>query len=277
MSVLPEVPEADAAPDVAAIYAGLREAMGLPLVNLIWRHFATLPGVLPWAWEATRGVLGSDTVAAGSARMAELVRAAPGPGLHALGPALRAMPPDERTLIAAVVRAYNRGNTVNAQVLAAVRRSIASDEVPMRTAALPEAGGRGGGPVAAIPPLPRMDALPGPERAEVAALAALHDPQDAVVPSLYRHLALWPRVLPPLRQALAPMFAEGRIAALRAALLDASEASATLLLPRLSPPGPFPSEHRDAVLRVLALFPGKIIVEMAGIGLLLEAELDQVG
>ena len=42
-----EIREADAPPEVAAIYGRLREAYGLPMTNLIWRHFTTLPGVLP--------------------------------------------------------------------------------------------------------------------------------------------------------------------------------------------------------------------------------------
>ena len=121
-SILPEVHEGDAPPEIAAIYAGLRTAIGVPIVNLIWRHFATLPGVLPWAWETTRGAIGSATVADGSARMVALVREAPGAGLSAVGPALAALPAAERARVADVVRVYNRGNQVNLQVLTAVRR-----------------------------------------------------------------------------------------------------------------------------------------------------------
>jgi hypothetical protein len=274
-SVLPEVHESDAPPEVAAIYAGLRKAIGVPIVNLIWRHFATLPGVLPWAWEATQGVIGSATVAAGSARMVALVREAPGAGLGAVGPALAALSAEERARVADVVRVYNRGNGVNLQVLTAVRRSVAAGGVQAGGGARPEAGGAPATPVvASVPPMPRMEGLPDAVRAEVSALAALHDP-SAPVPSLYRHLALWPGLLPPLRKALAPLFAEGRIGSLRDGLLGVAEESADALVLRLAPPGPFPVEHRDAVLRVLAVFPGKLIAEMAAIGLMLDAELSR--
>ncbi len=275
-SVLPEMHEAEAPPEVAAIYAGLRRAVGVPIVNLIWRHFATLPGVQPWAWEAARGAIGSATVAEGGARMAALVRAAPDLDLTAVGSASRALPAEERARMADVVRVYNRGNRVNLQVVSAVRRLVSSDAPTGR--ARPQAGGEAPTPVAAsVPPLPRMEDLPEAARAEVSALAALHSPSDPVVPSLYRHLALWPGVLPPLREALAPRFAEGRIASLRDALLGVAEESAAALLPRLTPPGPFPAEHRDAVLRVLAAFPGKLIAEMAAVGLMLDAELSRAG
>ncbi len=275
-TVLPEVHEAEAPPGIAAIYAGLREAIGVPIVNLIWRHFATLPGMLPWAWGAARGAIGSTTVAEGSARMVALVRAAPDLGLSAVGPALRALQAEERARVADVVRAYNRGNQVNLQVLSAVGRFIEAGAPAGQ--ATPAHGVAPPAPVAAsIPPLPRMDDLPDAARAEVSALAALHDPSDPVVPSLYRHLALWPDILPPLREALVPRFAEGRIAALRDSLLGVAEESAAALLTHLTPPGPFPAEHRDAVLRVLAVFPGKLIAEMAAVGLVLDAELSRAG
>ncbi|MBD0271400.1 MAG: hypothetical protein ICV73_05670 [Acetobacteraceae bacterium] len=276
-AVLPEVREADAPPDVAAIYAGLRGAVGVPIVNLIWRHFATLPGVLPWAWEAARGAIASATVAEGRARQAEIVRAAPGLDLSAVGSALLGLPAMERARVAQVVRVYNRGNGTNLQVLSAVRRLIAAGVTVGWARPVP-----GGAPPAApiagsIPALPRMEDLPEAVRGEVSALAALHDPPDPVVPSLYRHLALWPDLLPPLRGALAPRFSDGRIASLRASLLNAAEESAAALLPCLTPPGPFPAEHRDAVLRVLAAFPGKLIAEMAAVGLALDAELTRAG
>lgn len=274
-AALPELHEAEAPPEVAAIYAGLREAMGVPVVNLIWRHFATLPGVLPWAWEATRGVIGSATVAEGAERMAALlVRAASGADVSVVGTAARALPAAERARVADVVRVYNRGNRVNLQVLSAVRHAIASGGVPVG-GERPAAGVALAAIVASVPPLPRVEELPDATRAEAEALAALHDPSEPVVPSLYRHLALWPALLPPLRESLAPLFAEGRIAALRDSLLGVAEESATALLPRLAPPGPFPPEHRDAVLRVLAVFPGKLIAEMAAVGLLLKAELQR--
>ena len=53
-AALPELREAEAPLDIAAIYAALRRASGVPLVNLIHRHLATLPGVLPWVWQAIR-------------------------------------------------------------------------------------------------------------------------------------------------------------------------------------------------------------------------------
>ena len=60
---------------------------------------------------------------------------------------------------------------------------------------------------------------------------------------------------------------------MRDSLLRVAEGRAPALLPRFAPPGPVPAEHRDAVLRVLEVFPGKLIAEMAGVGLALDDEL----
>lgn len=50
MAEFPQVPEHGVPPEIATLYADIRAVSGLPVVNLIWRHFAALPGVLPWVW-----------------------------------------------------------------------------------------------------------------------------------------------------------------------------------------------------------------------------------
>ena len=48
---VPAVTEAAAIGDIAEIFADIRRVLGVGVVNLIWRHLATIPGALPWAWE----------------------------------------------------------------------------------------------------------------------------------------------------------------------------------------------------------------------------------
>ena len=64
---LPEVRETDAPPAVARIYREIREATGLPFVNLAWRHMAALPGVLPWVWDIVGRVYRSGELARAAA------------------------------------------------------------------------------------------------------------------------------------------------------------------------------------------------------------------
>lgn len=49
MVAFPEIRPQDATPDITAIYADICAVSGVPMVNLIWRHFAALPDALGWA------------------------------------------------------------------------------------------------------------------------------------------------------------------------------------------------------------------------------------
>ena len=43
---VPSIREADATGDIAVLYDDIRATLGVPVVNLIWRHLAVLPGGL---------------------------------------------------------------------------------------------------------------------------------------------------------------------------------------------------------------------------------------
>src|SRR3954454_8958524 len=51
---VPSVLEADARGDIAEIFADIRKVLGTSVVNLIWRHLATMPGALRWTWATVR-------------------------------------------------------------------------------------------------------------------------------------------------------------------------------------------------------------------------------
>lgn len=241
---LPEIREADAPPEVAAIYGQLRTAYGLPLVNLIWRHFATLPGVLPWAWESVGPALA--LVPDATARVAAALE--PLPRLNFGAEA------------AALARLYNRGNLSNLVVLTALLRGKQGDG-PALPATTPPAM------LPAPPPLPRLDALTPKARREVLALAALHGHAEGVVPTLYLHMAHYPALLAPLYASLSPLIGMGQIASLREAALAAVDREAEALRPHLAaPPSPPGREAAEAALRP---FVTRVIPEMVPIGLIL--------
>ena len=54
--------EADARGDIAELYADIRATLGVPVVNLVWRHLASIDGALPWAWQAVRPAYRSGAV-----------------------------------------------------------------------------------------------------------------------------------------------------------------------------------------------------------------------
>ncbi|MDO9058628.1 MAG: hypothetical protein Q7U92_06350, partial [Bradyrhizobium sp.] len=51
---VPSVLETEATGEISDIYADIRTTLDTSVVNLIWRHLATMPGALSWAWSALR-------------------------------------------------------------------------------------------------------------------------------------------------------------------------------------------------------------------------------
>ena len=66
---VPAITEAAATGEIAEIFADIRGVLGVEVVNLVWRHLATIPLALPWAW----GILGplyiDGTIAAEAAAL----------------------------------------------------------------------------------------------------------------------------------------------------------------------------------------------------------------
>ena len=51
LPLLSELSEDQARGDILQIYQEIRRLSAVPMVALIWRHLATLPGTLEWAWD----------------------------------------------------------------------------------------------------------------------------------------------------------------------------------------------------------------------------------
>ena len=51
---LPAITEAQATGEIADLFADIRATVGVRVVNLVWRHLATMEGALPWAWAAVK-------------------------------------------------------------------------------------------------------------------------------------------------------------------------------------------------------------------------------
>ncbi|MFC7473582.1 hypothetical protein ACFQS7_04405 [Dankookia sp. GCM10030260] len=265
-AALPELREAEAPPEIAAIYAALRAASGVPLVNLIHRHLATLPGVLPWVWQAIRPPLEDGRLAGARDRLAA---ALPLPATTPLPDG--ALDAAERRDVAALVETYNRGNLTNLILLTALRRALEGAPTepgppPPAIAALPM--------LPPPPPLPKLAELPPPLAAAVLGLAARHG-AGGVVPSLYLHLAHWPAIPPALPGWLGAALDPAAIAAGRDAAVRLAEREGDALRPALALQGEVPDGRHAAVLTVVGHFTRQVIPAMVPIGLALRRVLAQ--
>lgn len=206
---IPEVSEGAATGEMAAIYADIRALLGVPMVNLIYRHMAAFPGLLPWAWGSVRPAVTDGTIPAAARTLAAEVALRPVAVLAE--PVLRVLGVGESAHrhITAILDAYNLANPCNLLItatllrLAAVAedRTPASDPPPGATAPAPaapaarapDASAAAGGSAAADlgPPM----VAPAAMAPDVAALVGGLPAEPGIVPSLYRHLANWPQLL----------------------------------------------------------------------------------
>jgi hypothetical protein len=51
---VPAVPENEATGVIAGIFGDIRDTLNVEVVNLIWRHLATMPEALEWVWSALK-------------------------------------------------------------------------------------------------------------------------------------------------------------------------------------------------------------------------------
>jgi hypothetical protein len=212
---IPAIREADAQGEIAMIFADLRATLGIPFVNLIWRHLATIPGGLAWTWALVRPLYVSPVLA----QWASNLRA----GLHL--PKIR--PLDDfvcdsagvgepaRAAITGLIRDYNGANATNFLALLAARAVLAGAVEPGSVASqvkLPVT--RRIDESRAVPRLLGLDELTPPLLLLVQDLDRFGrtEPSGGIA-SLYRHLAHWPAFLALAHTALLPYHLDGAIRA----------------------------------------------------------------
>ncbi len=266
LPLLAELPESQASGAVGRVYAQIKRLSGVPMVALIYRHLATIPGALEWSWDLLEPSLRAGTLqqqawqhasAALIPRRATIPRAA----LRAVGIGAA----DERA-IAAVLDAYGRANPVNIMVVRCLALHLAGEvQASPGTAALPPWQ-----PPPSPDPLPPMidPAAMTPAVRDLVLLLTDRGASGApstLWPSLYRHLAHWPAFLGFAGVLVPPEFAEIDAAAQR--LRRQIDAAAANLAARMTPPDrPAPTaRERQRLQAAISQFSARI-PEMVVIG-----------
>lgn len=264
---LAQIPERDADGEIAAIYDDMRRVMGLPMVNLVYRHLATMPGALPWVWSLIRPQIRAGRIGAAADRIAASLEA---PRFTPLSVAvLRAagLSAVDIVSVAQVIGSYNRGNTLNIVNLTVVR--LALDLPPLPPA--PRAGAQVEEPLPpegaapALPPILRLERLDPATSARIGLITRLHGGED-VTPSLYLHLAHWPGFLALISESLTDALRDGTIAHGRDLVYRQAVGEASAIAPLLATDAPFPAGHLPALRAALDTFTQRLIPEMIVVG-----------
>ncbi|WP_374441051.1 hypothetical protein [Stella sp.] len=264
---VPAVTEAAATGPVAAIFADLRATLGVPLVNLVWRHLATRPAALDWTWTTLAPLYRSGAIAGEAARLGAripLPAATPWPqaAFRAVG-----IGAGDEAAIAAVLASYDRGNAMNLLAFSALLAHLDGER--------PAGPPRLADPDPLDAPLPALLDLAAvaPETADLALrLNRLGQAgEGAILASLYRHIAHWPAYMALAWTRLEPMARRGELeAAIAGTRTAAADGGRALLSAMPAVPAAGPGDRAFA-RGALELFVGQGIARMTAIGRILLA------
>ena len=114
------ISEDEATGETAEIFSDIRTTLGNGVVNLIWRHIATIEGALPWVWQAVKPLYISDVLKNEAGFVCENIKlpevlALPSAVLNAVN-----VLEQDRPVIQKILDSYNKGNAFNLLALSAL-------------------------------------------------------------------------------------------------------------------------------------------------------------
>ncbi len=274
-ALLAEQSEARASGEQRHIFAEIRRLCAVPMVALIYRHLATIPGALEWAWALVGPQLANGQIQQRAWALADAHRVDADVMVTAAALRLAGVDAAQAVTVHTVLAAYNRANPINSLVVCCLALHLqggadgtGEDAVPMTAWCPPP-------PLAALPAMIAPDDM-APDLNALVRLLTTRDaaaPPPALWPSLYRHLANWPLLLAYAGLLVPPRFAaiDAQAQRLRAQV----QAAARQLAPALRVPpdrAPPSGAQAQALLEAIDHF-GARIPEMVLIGGLLARAL----
>ena len=257
---VPAITEAAATGETAAIFADIRQVLGVDVVNLIWRHLATIDDALPWAWGTLRPFYVDGSVRREAMALHRELALPPMPAVPAEVFAGLGLRRDDLTAIRGILAAYDHTNAMAVVALSALRARLNGhaqrDAQPAEPRPVPAA------PQTKLPKLLDLTDMQAETATLVTALNGLGTRRPgAVLASMYRHLAHWPSYLSFAWLLLAPLDSDGRLAtaiqqARRVALVRADR-----LLVGLAA-SPLPPAQAAAISNAIEPFAEDVIVKM---------------
>jgi hypothetical protein len=191
---VPAIVEASATGAVAEIFADIRRVLGVEVVNLIWRHLATIPDALPWAWGMRRPLYADGTIAAEAQALHGQLALPHLPPLPRALLAALGLGDDDLASIGNILAAYDRTDAMALVALSALLYRLRGPPAEAGQAAIGAQEPSAALPAAIpLPLLPGLDTLSEPIASLVLTLNRLGARRDnPVLASMYRHLAYWP-------------------------------------------------------------------------------------
>jgi hypothetical protein len=267
------VREDEATEAVASIFADIRETLNVEVVNLVWRHLATMPEALEWVWGTLKPLYKGPAIV-----KAELVhRNLNLPRVPRLSRDVLTAGGLDDAAFASILAILDSYQHTNALALVCFSALLARFEGSARGPGLSWAPQRNEvGPIrrVALPPLVPIAEMPPATARLVHELNGFGEDSDfALVASMYRHLSHWPTYLALIRTLLVPLHESGELMSLvaEARILGREYGRDLASYIRLT----FPPQEVEPVLEAVRRFVRHPIARMTGVCSLARRAMDE--
>jgi len=226
------ITEDQASGEIAQLYEDIRRSLGVPVVNLIWRHLATIPGALPWAWNSLKPLYASGAITNAAVSLRSSLRPESNLGISSSTLKSVSLSSDDLRSITVVLNSYERSNSLNLIALNALLAKIdgVEDHTQDGLAQVTADDGLVHGEMPELLVLSNMEAS---VRELVEDLNRIGGRSD-ILPSMYRHLAHWPQYLGLLHVLLKTIETESGLESQIVNTIEETRAAAVQLLPQLA-------------------------------------------
>jgi hypothetical protein len=214
----PTITEEDADTATRSIYEDIKTTMGVALVNLVWRHFAVSPCVLPWSWQVLKPHYVSGAVPSAARLLRDALEIPQFPplndsewqrlksGQNGFERSTRQATNDcdlreQAENVDAVLQTYEHGNAQNLVAMcylqACIENSIDDTSTGLKLNTPQSSAEQIDQVPRKIPPLPQWSTLDAGTVETINAMTAVWVPAQYQVfsPSLFRHISYWPGFL----------------------------------------------------------------------------------
>ena len=118
------ITERNAHGSVADFYEDIRSTLKVPVVNLIWRHLATIPGSLEWCWSSLKPSYESNAVNVEASVLRDKVYTSVDTTLTEFCLQSAGISNTDLNSIKVVLHSYYRSNAMNLVSLSALRSKL---------------------------------------------------------------------------------------------------------------------------------------------------------
>jgi hypothetical protein len=221
----PAVAEAAATGEIADLFEDIRATVGVRVVNLVWRHLATMDGALPWAWTAVKPIYLQGIADRAAERFRESMSL----------PVLTGLEGPQPASVDDVLASYDHSNTINLFALGALVAWLRGETAQQ---GMPEGGQRLPAPDVMLPKLNSEGDVTPEVWALVLRLNAFGDREQIILASMYRQLSGTPDFLRRVERALEPVENDGTLMRSIEANRKAAHEQARLIARAIDAPRP---------------------------------------